>query len=300
MLLTDYYRSWIETYKKGSVRPVTLKKYINALSWLEKNVPSMDLSTVNRVAYQNIINLYAEEHEKQTTADFHCQLKSALLDAMEDGMIQHDPTRKVVIKGKAPRDKKPKFLSQAELQAVLKQLNLGEDPSVDWLLLLIAKTGMRFSEAIAVTPNDFDFSKQTVSVSKTWDYKAGGGFSPTKNKSSVRNIPLDWKTVIQFMELVKGLPDDRPIFVVKERIYNSTVNSKLERLCKAADTPVITVHGLRHTHASILLANGVSIASISKRLGHSNMATTQKVYLHIVQEMENKDTNIIMLSMAGL
>lgn len=58
----------------------------------------------------------------------------------------------------------------------------------DWLILLIAKTGLRFSEALGLTPNDFDFSRQAVSVNKTWDYKNGGGFVPTKNESSVRKV----------------------------------------------------------------------------------------------------------------
>ena len=81
------------------------------------------------------------------------------------------------------------------------------------LILLVAKTGMRFSEAIAITPGDFDFSHQMLSINKTWDYKGGTGFLPTKNKSSVRKIQIDWQTVIQFSELVKGLPEDKPIFV---------------------------------------------------------------------------------------
>ena len=63
---------------------------------------------------------------------------------------------------------------------------------------------------------------------------------------------------------------------------------------------MITVHGLRHTHASLLLYNGVSIASVAKRLGHADMTTTQKTYLHIVQELENKDKNLIMSAMASL
>ena len=55
----------------------------------------------------------------------------------------------------------------------------------------------------------------------------------------------------------------------------------------------ITIHSLRHTHASVLLEEKVSIASISKRLGHSNMAITQKVYLHVINELENQDNKLI-------
>lgn len=54
-------------------------------------------------------------------------------------------------------------------------------------------------------------------MSKTWDYKNGGGFSPTKNKSSVRKIQIDWQVIMQFAFLVKDLPQDKPIFIKKER-----------------------------------------------------------------------------------
>ena len=169
----------------------------------------------------------------------------------------------------------------------------------DYFILLVAKTGMRFSEALALTPKDFDFAHQTLSISKTWDYKGKGGFQPTKNKSSVRKIQIDWQTVIQFSELVKHLPEDKPIFV-NSTVYNSTVNDILGRHCKACNIPVISIHGLRHTHASLLLFTGVSIASVARRLGHSSMTTTQKTYLHIIQELENKDIDLVMRSLSGL
>lgn len=138
-----------------------------------------------------------------------------------------------------------------------------------------------------------------LSVSKTWDYKGKGGFQPTKNKSSVRKIQIDWQMVIQFSELIKGLPEDEPIFV-KKKVYNSTVNDILSRYCKEAKIPEISVHGLRHTHASILLFAGVSIASVARRLGHASMTTTQKTYLHIIQELENRDVDLVMRSLSGL
>lgn len=57
-------------------------------------------------------------------------------------------------------------------------------------------------------------------------------------------------------------------------------------------------HG--HTHASVLLFAGVSIASVARRLGHSSMTTTQKTYLHIIQELENQDIDLVMRSLSGL
>lgn len=298
-LFYKYYERWIRIYKEGAIREVTMKKYEITLTWLEKLVPELRLSQLNRSTYQQLLNDYAMYHERQTTMDFHHQLKAAVLDAVDEGYIDRDPTRKAIIKGKAPREKKIKYLNQFELHTLLIHLNLTPEINWDWFIFIIAKTGMRFSEALALTPKDFDFPHQSLIVNKTWDYKGKGGFLPTKNKSSVRKIQLDWQTIIKFSELIKGLPEDQPIFV-KGTVYNSTVNDRLERYCKELEIPVISVHGLRHTHVSLLLFAGVSIASVARRLGHASMTTTQKTYIHIIQELENRDIDLVMRSMAGL
>ena len=263
-LFKDYYAQWVHVYKEGAIRDVTLAKYKMAQSWLEKLIPNLKLCEMTRINYQQII------------------------------------------KGKTPVNKKIKYLNQFELHELLTSLHLGSEANWDYFILLVAKTGMRFSEALALTPKDFDFAHQTLSISKTWNYRGNGGFALTKNKSSVRKIQIDWQTVMQFAELTKNLPSEEPIFVKKQEdgnyqpIYNSTVNGILERYCKKLKISTISVHGLRHTHASILLFAGVSIGSVARRLGHASMTTTQKTYLHIIQELENQDIDLVMRSLANL
>lgn len=298
-LFCDYYEKWIKIYKEGAIRKVTLDKYKMTLRWLRKLIPDLKIKDLTRISYQELLNEYALEHERQTTMDFHHQLKGSILDAVDEGLLDRDPTRKAVIKGKTPSVKKVKYINQFELHTLLDTLELKNEISWEWMILLIAKTGLRFSEALALTPADFNFSRQSISVSKTWDYKGEGGFLPTKNQSSIRKVQIDWQTVIQFSQLIKDLPADQPIFV-KGKVYNSTVNGVLERYCKKAEVPVISIHGLRHTHASLLLFAGVSIASVARRLGHSSMNTTQKTYLHIIQELENRDVDLVMRSLSGL
>jgi len=284
-----YFKEWVALYKAGAVRDVTLQKYRITLRKLEELIPHLRIKELTRVTYQQLLNDYACTHEKQTTLDFHHQVKSAILDALDDGFILRDPTRKAIIKGKAPRTKKPKYLNEHELQDLIAQLELGNKINWDWLILLIAKTGIRFSESLAVTPKDFDIQHKSLNISKTWDYKSlEGRFQPTKNLSSHRKISLDSQLIQHFFKLIKDFPKDSPIFV-KDRVFNSTVNQHLARRCKQANIPVITIHALRHTHASLLLFADVSIASVAKRLGHSNITTTQETYLHIVEELENKD-----------
>ena len=246
-LFYDYYAQWITVYKEGAIRKVTMDKYLLTQSWIKQLAPELRVCELSRITYQKLLNDYAKSHERQTTMDFHHQLKGAVLDAVDEGLIERDPTRKAIIKGKKPRHKKIKYLNQFELHKLLSNLDLGQEINWDWFILLVAKTGMRFSEALAITPKDFDFSKQSLSINKTWDYKGEGGFMPTKNQSSVRKIQIDWQLIIQFSTLVKDLPEDEPIFV-SGKVYNSTVNDILERHCKKAEIPVISIHGLRHPY----------------------------------------------------
>lgn len=298
-LFYDYYTQWITVYKEGAIRKVTMDKYLLTQAWVQRLAPELKVCELTRITYQNLLNEYAKYHERQTTMDFHHQLKGAIMDAVDEGLIERDPTRKAIIKGKQPRPKKQKYLNQFELHKLLSDLDLGTEINWDWFILLVAKTGMRFSEALAVTPQDFDFTKQSLSINKTWDYKGNNGFLPTKNASSTRKIQIDWQLIVQFSTLVRDLPKEEPIFVSGKK-YNSTANSVLARHCKKVGIPVISVHGLRHTHASLLLFAGVSIASVAQRLGHSSMTTTQKTYLHIIQELENKDVDLVMRSLSSL
>lgn len=299
-LFYKYFEEWIELYKVGSIRSITLEKYYMSLQWVTKLAPNMRVCDLDRRSYQSLLNAYAEDHEKQTTMDFHHQIKGAILDAVDEGILSQNPTRKIIIKGKAPKEKKPKFLNQHEIQLLLRELDLRQEINWDWFILLVTKTGLRFSEALALTPEDFDFFNQKILITKTWNYrKSTGEFQPAKNSSSIRKIQMDWQLAMQFSQLVKDLDPEKPIFV-KKRVFNSTINNRLKILCTNANIPVITIHSLRHTHASLLLFAGVSIASVAKRLGHSSMTTTQETYLHIIQELENQDNDKIMRHLSSL
>ena len=296
----EYFAEWMEVYKHGAVRPITYQKYLMTLRRLVELAPALKIYELNKRSYQNLINEYAKTHEKQTVMNFHHHLKSAILDAVDEGLLPSDPTRKITVKGKLPKSKKPKFLSRFELQSLLANLNLASEPNWDWFILLIAKTGLRFSEALALTPKDIDFAGQRIKITKTWNYKShDGGFAETKNQSSRRTLQIDPQLNRHLSGLTKGLTADIPIFV-KGRVFNSTVNDRLETLCKIAEVPMISIHSLRHSHASLLIFAGVSIASIAKRLGHSSITTTQETYLHIIQELEDQDNEKIMRQLSAL
>lgn len=117
-LFCEYYAKWITVYKKGAIRKVTMDKYLMTQKWLVKLVPNLRVCDMNRIAYQQLLNDYAEFHERQTTMDFHHQLKGAILDAVDEGLIERDPTRKAIIKGKPPVAKKIKYLNRSQLESL--------------------------------------------------------------------------------------------------------------------------------------------------------------------------------------
>ncbi|WP_281510493.1 site-specific integrase [Lactobacillus taiwanensis] len=301
-LFYKYYLDWIHIYKDNAVRQVTLDKYYLVQKRLKELAPDLHMNELNRRNYQQILNLYARNHEKTTTLDFHHHLKASLFDAVDDGLLKSDPTRRAIIKGCSPSEKKIKYLNLFDLQKLLRSLDLSSELNWDWFFLLIAKTGLRFAEALALTKEDFDFEKQRIIINKSWNYKEKvGHFQPTKNESSNRTVMVDWQLMQQFQSLIRSKGDNQLIFFDKnQRVYNSTLNQKLATYCEKLDIPIISIHGLRHTHASLLLYEGVSIASVAKRLGHSNTTTTQETYIHIIRELENKDNDKILHHLSQL
>ena len=133
-LFYNYYAQWIEVYKKDAIREATMAKYRMTQKWVEKLAPELKVCELTRTAYQKILNDYAKEHERQTTLDFHHQLKGAVMDAVDEGLIERDPTRKAIIKGKTPREKKIKYLNQFELHTLIADLDIKEEPNWDWFI----------------------------------------------------------------------------------------------------------------------------------------------------------------------
>lgn len=99
-----------------------MDKYRMTLAWLRKLAPELRLQDVSRITYQQLLNEYALYHERQTTMDFHHQLKGAIIDAVDDGLIAKDSTRKAIIKGKTPSPKKIKYLNQ-DVDLVMRSLS---------------------------------------------------------------------------------------------------------------------------------------------------------------------------------
>lgn len=314
----EYYAKWIKAYKLGTVRNVTYGKYELVARKLKELAPDLMLNDVTRQDVQAIVNKYGQTHELQTTIDFFRLLKASLRDAVYEGYIRKDPTYRVKAHSQVQHKKAPKWLEADEverLEKVFDKDTRGYGIFFDFML----RTGVRFAEAFGITPDDIDLKDQTIDINKTLDYKGttNNKFVMTKNSYSVRKIKLDNQALADLLQASRNCEHNDSVweyyyvthiypkwFLSKDdyqlghpAICNSTFNGALARMCKKAGVHRISVHGLRHTHASLLIAGGVSIQSVAARLGHANTTTTQRVYIHLINELKEKDDKKIMAAL---
>ena len=144
-------------------------------------------------------------------------------------------------------------------------------------------TGCRRSEGLAVCKDDFD--GRTVHIWRSIKHFSNG-FLPLKTDSSERYITLDSKTYETLKPLIeKGSPF---VFGGQRSLPITCVQREFERAIKESGVKRIRIHDLRHSHASVLIASGVPIIAVSKRLGHSSVNVTLSVYAHMLQRTEDE------------
>lgn len=306
MLLTDYFFKEIETYKKGQVRQVTYNKYRSNGQFLIENFSDLVLSKMTADDYQQILNKYGEKREKATITDFHHQLAWALKRAYNvDGLLKRDVTFDAKIpQGKKPGKKKQKFMEIEDMKRLIQELKHENTPEANFFLILL-KTGLRFAEALGITLNDVDFEKKTININKTLDYKGSRKgtrtFAPTKNKYSIRTIIVDDAVLYMLWKNAKGAePDESIFFRLKGFQFNSTLNNRLKRVCRKAGVPEITLHSLRHEHATYLVSQGISSMAVAERLGHADDSVTRAVYIHRLETERARDDKEIAQKIASL
>ena len=300
LTLEHYFKTWVETYKEPVVAKATYVKYLNTLKQIKKYFGEMPLNQLTATIYQQILNEYSKTHSKLTVSCFHKQIHACILDAVDEQIIKKDPTRKAIITGRYVEKEKVKCLDYDEWK-ILVTATYNTDNIREQIIYISAVTGLRYAEVLGLTWDNVDFHNNKMTVNKTWDYKYHSGFIPTKNESSKRHIDIDDNTVAMLSRLfVQRVNDDVNlnclIFQYPEgkQLYSANTNRYLSQLCVNLGIRNISFHSLRHTHASILLYQGVSLMAVSRRLGHSNTATTQNIYIHIIKEMENREKSLIL------
>lgn len=293
----QYFEVWLKTFKTN-ISNNTLERYRNTLETIRSYFGDKPLQKITKRSYQAFLNDYGQTHAKSSTRKLNTHIRACVKNAVDEGIIRVDFTRDAVLSGERGKRTEEKHLEYEESKRLLNTVSTRLDQSPTYYLILLALTsGMRFGELVGLTRKDFDFFNNTINISKTWGYtnKMHEGFGPTKNEESIRVIKMDHQTMKVFKQLFQNKPDNihKLVFYSPASKYkvisNNTVNKMLGRLSTELNIKQITIHGLRHTHASVLLYQGVSIYYVSERLGHGDIETTLNTYSHVLKEMRARD-----------
>lgn len=315
-LYWDYFNDWFELFREAKIRPVTQRKYHEAQKEIKRLAPNLRLCDINRMKIQKLLVDYGKTHEIETAKGFFHMVRASLQDARYNGLLDKDPTYKLrPVSTKKHKVTRSMYLELDQAERLEKAMAKSHTVTGD-MLSFDMRTGLRFAELLGITPADVDVENRTLTINKTWLYKqrTKATFGETKNQSSKRTIVLD-DVALKYIEKYLHCGEDEPVFVkalsieagfkpTKEQkyasIYQASIGGRLTRFCKEADVPRIGIHGLRHTHVCLLYNAGVSILSISKRLGHANTTTTQKVYLNLIKAKEKKDNDVMLRALNSL
>ena len=209
------------------------------------------------------------------------------IDYLEKLKPVHDPDKKEKLL--------EKYLEQDELKKVLEVM-----PVDKWKRLteLLALTGMRIGEALALTIDDVDLSERVIHITKTYDVNAGRVQSAPKTSDSYRDIYIQDQLYpvvkkMRYFALACSMITGYRTFCQDEdgRFHYDAYRIALRRATETVTGKALTPHSLRHTHTSLLAAQGVSLDVISRRLGHSDSQITKQIYFHVTEGLIEKDRN---------
>lgn len=182
-----------------------------------------------------------------------------------------------------------------ELAVFLKACDAHE--TMGMLFRLMLDTGLRKGEALALTWADLDLeaSPPRLSVTRAWtnSSKDRGFFTKPKSKNSKRVVPIPPETASRLRVMRQSTTETYGQGIQGLHLFGSPINNTpfdpyapnhaLQRICDREGLKHIRPHDLRHTYGSILLANGVKLEVVSKRMGHANPTITLNVYRHLLE-----------------
>ncbi|HGD1633084.1 TPA: tyrosine-type recombinase/integrase [Streptococcus agalactiae] len=269
---------------------VKLRTYENRLPTIKKHFSYFDKMAVSDIEPIDVQNWQLKLSKKCKSSYVRAVqgLFSVAMDrAIVLGITTTNPSK--IIGNVKKQKSKIEFWTKEEFEKVI-SLIYKEDYYQHFLFIslwFLFMTGMRIGEATAIQWEDIDFDSGVLTINKTLYYKNQSDyrFVEPKTKASVRHIVLDECTLNYLSEWKKAQQNlIQTDFVMS---YNGIPTQKhtlahaIERYAKLASIHRIRIHGLRHSHASLLISMGENPLIIKDRLGHEDIETTLGTYGHL-------------------
>lgn len=290
-LFTDFYDMWFENIRKPDLKEATMKNYYNAAKINHLLFEGMTLGEFEEhLPIQRILDKYGETKSQKTVTEYIKKLRAVLRYALQEQMIFHDITSALKPRGLKKPTRRNHALNMTDFEKLRRYLFEHHETNFNLITLLATETGARRGELLALTKSDLIAETHEISLTKS--------LSPDSNDLSMKTAASE--------RVVSVTPDVFQMLVDKEpnelgRIFdtdNFQHAALLRKLLVSLDIEPTTFHGLRDSSSSYIFAKfgeehaDQAIMYISKRLGHADIATTQKYYLELMPEAKMKQDAI--------
>ena len=294
-----YLREWIRAYERSQSRKITTVKAKrgHVVSYL---IPRIGSHRLAKLSPRIIADLYADLLENgrtghqgtgglspKTVRDIAGTLHKAMKDAVRDGYLPRNPADDVAV----PRWNRPemKAYDEAQVSEFLRVATKDDDPLAA-LWFLVFGTGIRRGEMMGLRWQDVDLVAGTISISRT-RVESGTVHVSTPKTPAARRVLAITPDIVTRLAILKnahesaaetlgGWASDLVATDLDGReILPRTFTRRFQQIARDAGLPVIRLHDARHTHATILFDHGVPPHIVSRRLGHTSVATTVDVYV---------------------
>lgn len=308
MTVGEWLDIWFEMNKR-KWKPATATQRESFIRLqLKPYIGHVKLNKLDKLTYQRLfLDKVADKYKPSSIRSFHVIMRTAINAAIEEEILLRNKLSGAVLPTKREGISDNNFLSPDQLNVFLKTVEENEDITHSTLFHLLAYTGMRKGEALGLQWSNIDFDNRTIEIIK---HRGLHGIGSTKTKNSERTIKVDEIIISQLKNYQKALKQillkqgqkltpSTFIFLSLssgEPLSPTGVNTNFNRMVAMAKLPKTTVHGLRHSHATILLNNGIPVKAIAERLGNTpEMIHT--VYGHVLKELEDKTVNVFSTSL---
>ena len=310
---SEFTEIWKRDYGSKELAPSTYKRYCRMLE--TRLLPYFGHFYINKIKPTDIMKFYdLLEKDTQlvrkkgnngsktkkplsgkTILEHHRLLRAMLHKAVYWQLIVANPAERV----QPPKARKPKRRSYDDEQTKILLENLEllsiEDTKYKVAITLTVFTGVRLGELMGLEWQDVDFKNGIISINRSSQYLSDMGVftKVPKTESSIREIAIP-EFIISLLEKYKLWYEEQKsiygeLWTDSDRLFvqadgkpmhPSTISKWFVKYVGQIGLPVINFHGLRHTNASLLVAQNIDIAVISARLGHAQISTTLDFYVH--------------------
>ncbi|WKF85991.1 tyrosine-type recombinase/integrase [Lacticaseibacillus pantheris] len=302
----DYAENYVNLYKsQGSPRTYAL--YLGTVAKIRDRFGDRLISDISKDELQIWLNDFGQNHAITTGEKLYRQLHVILTAAVDDGIIPRNISKGLRFSGSEPQSPDEKYLEYADYITILHYLrdSASFDRVTEAMMYFALVTGARYGEVAGMTWDDIDFKKATININKQW-FPKRHRFGKTKNNGKsdrIISIPPQALPVFKTLRKVQSLylqnlhhDNIHNLMFLGQNFevpQNDSVNDRLHDICTQLGIKKISMHGMRHTHATRLIYAQYSDWYIARRLGHGSLTELHRTYGHVFGQMQaENDTRL--------